>query len=33
METESAMYCCAHCAKQDGIHAFEDRVQTESRAA
>lgn len=33
METESAMYCCAHCASQHGIYAFEDRVETERSSA
>jgi hypothetical protein len=27
METDGVFYCCAHCAEQHGIHAFEDRVE------
>jgi len=27
METEGAMYCCAHCARQHGITEMEDRVE------
>ena len=27
METDGIFYCCAHCAEQHGIHAFEDRVE------
>lgn len=27
METDGVFYCGAHCAEQQGIHAFEDRVE------
>jgi len=26
VEANNAMYCCAHCAKQQGIHAVQDRA-------
>ena len=29
METESNYYCCSHCASEDGIQAFEDRILEE----
>ena len=32
MEAEGVFYCCAHCATQHGIHAFEDRVEERSPA-
>lgn len=31
METEGVMYCCAHCARQHGIHEMEDRVDAVGR--
>jgi len=29
MESESNYYCCAHCASEDGVHEFEDRIGEE----
>jgi hypothetical protein len=26
MESAGAIYCCAHCARQDGVDALEDRA-------
>ncbi len=26
VETDSAMYCCGHCAHADGVSAVQDRV-------
>lgn len=26
MEDDGTVYCCAHCAEQEGITAFEDRI-------
>ena len=31
METADALYCCAHCASQHGVHKLEDRVEEKSR--
>jgi len=33
METENAMYCCAHCASQHGIDEFADRLEAERNSA
>jgi hypothetical protein len=30
METADALYCCAHCAAQHGVHQLEDRVEENS---
>jgi hypothetical protein len=30
METANALYCCAHCASQHGVHKLEDRVEEKS---
>jgi len=32
METADALYCCAHCASQHGVHNLEDRVEERSTA-
>jgi hypothetical protein len=32
MESADALFCCAHCASQHGVHAFEDRVEERSTA-
>lgn len=26
LESDGSMYCCAHCAKQDGVTELQDRV-------
>ncbi|HSB02346.1 MAG TPA: hypothetical protein VLE49_16970 [Anaerolineales bacterium] len=31
VESEDALYCCAHCAAQQGVHELEDRVEEQSR--
>jgi hypothetical protein len=28
VEANGVIYCCAHCASQEGIHALQDRVDT-----
>lgn len=33
MEENGVFYCCAHCAKQNGICIFTDRVTTERSKA
>jgi hypothetical protein len=30
VETGDALYCCAHCAAQHGVHSLEDRVEEKS---
>jgi hypothetical protein len=30
VETGNALYCCAHCAAQHGVHSLEDRVEEKS---
>jgi hypothetical protein len=30
MEAADALYCCAHCASQHGVHQLEDRVEEKS---
>ncbi len=30
MEAEGVFFCCAHCAHEQGIHNFEDRVPQEA---
>jgi len=32
MESSDAIYCCAHCASQHGVHNLEDRVEERSAA-
>ena len=32
METEDAMFCCAHCAGEHGVRNLEDRVDERSTA-
>ncbi len=32
MEAEGLFFCCAHCADQYGIHAFEDRAEHDKEA-
>jgi hypothetical protein len=32
VETGNALYCCAHCASQHGVHSLEDRVEEKSAA-
>jgi hypothetical protein len=33
MEENGVFYCCAHCAKQNGIHLFKDRITAERSKA
>ncbi len=32
VEATDALYCCAHCASQHGVHELEDRVEARSTA-
>jgi hypothetical protein len=27
VEADGVLYCCAHCARQEGVHGLDDRVE------